>query len=96
MNELAKAAHLEEHEELSDEALSQVEQDKLEDDIAFLIAETAVTLSRRYRLRDLETEHLKRSRAPDLCHSGSLCLAGLMSCVTHHHVPNLMPWPRGC
>ena len=37
MNELAKAAHLEEHEELSDEALSQVEQDKLEDDIAFLI-----------------------------------------------------------
>ncbi|AXQ03920.1 replication associated protein [Hudisavirus sp.] len=36
MNELAKAAHLEEHEELSDEALSQVEQDKLEDDIASL------------------------------------------------------------
>ena len=36
MNELAKAAHMEEHEELSDEALSQVEQDKLEDDIASL------------------------------------------------------------
>ena len=34
MNELAKAAGVEEHEELSDEALSQVEQDKLEDDIA--------------------------------------------------------------
>ena len=37
MNELAKAAHMEEHEELSDEALSQVEQDKLEDDIASLM-----------------------------------------------------------
>ena len=36
MNELAKAAHLEEHEELSDEALSQVEQDQLEDDMASL------------------------------------------------------------
>ena len=36
MNELAKAAGVEEHEELSDEALSQVEQDKLEDDIASL------------------------------------------------------------
>ena len=34
MNELAKAADMQEHEELSDEALSQVEQDKLEDDIA--------------------------------------------------------------
>ena len=34
MNELAKAAGVEEHEELSDEALSQVKQDKLEDDIA--------------------------------------------------------------
>ncbi|ASM90388.1 replication associated protein [Hudisavirus sp.] len=36
MNELAKAADMQEHEELSDEALSQVEQDKLEDDIASL------------------------------------------------------------
>ena len=36
MNELAKAAHMEEHEELSDEALSQIEQDKIEDDIASL------------------------------------------------------------
>ena len=35
MNELAKATGVEEHEE-SDEALSQVEQDKLEDDIASL------------------------------------------------------------
>ena len=36
MNELAKAANLQEHEELSDEALSQVEQDKLDDDFASL------------------------------------------------------------
>ena len=36
MNELAKAAHMEEQEEPSDEALSQVEQDMLEDDIASL------------------------------------------------------------
>ena len=36
MNELAKAAHLEEHEELSDEALSQVEQDKLEEEHCIL------------------------------------------------------------
>lgn len=36
MNELAKAAGVEEHEELSDEALSQVEQDKLDDDMASL------------------------------------------------------------
>ena len=45
MNELAKAAGVEEHEELSDEALSQVEQDKLEDDIASLTSGT-VTLHR--------------------------------------------------
>ena len=36
MNELAKAADVGEHEELSDEALSQVEQDKLDDDMASL------------------------------------------------------------
>ena len=36
MNELAKAAHMEETEELSDEALSQIEQDKLDDDMASL------------------------------------------------------------
>ena len=27
---------------------------------------------------------------------GSLCLAGLMACVTHHHVPNLMAWAWSC
>ena len=26
----------------------------------------------------------------------SLCLAGLMACVTHHHVPNLMAWAWSC
>ena len=48
MNELAKAANLQqEHEELSDEALSQVEQDKLDDDFASLTSRRwPVTLSR--------------------------------------------------
>ena len=36
MNELAKAAHMEEHEELSDEALSQVEAAQHGDDMASL------------------------------------------------------------
>ena len=45
MNELAKAADVGEHEELSDEALSQVEQDKLDDDMASLTSGT-VTLHR--------------------------------------------------